>query len=400
MKRRGTLIGAIIAVAVLALAAWVASRTYWDELTIPSTLRGEAATYPMYAAEKLVQRLGAHVMRTNLFEAPAADSVIVLTDWNWDLGGGRREAMEQWVERGGRLVIDDTVYFNGGRFAEWSGLDRGGVDLKDDEAEEDYASVLREDGCGELRQGGEAVISGDPVDQVYTVCGLDWWAVVASERLPAWQLADVHGKRAVRVSIGAGSVTLIAGMPFAWREQLRGDNPDLLVAATRLAPGDTVHFLSEADHPGMPALIWRHGWPAVVLAVAALALALWRNGSRFGPLLPATEPVRRSLAEQIRGTGRFALRHGGGGGLHAACVRALERAAARRIAGFGTLAPEARLAAMADAGDVAQPALAAALHPPEKLSARALLAAIVQIESARRRILSDNPGRHHGNRTL
>lgn len=396
MMARRHIIGIILMVAVLALTAWVASRTYWDEISIPAPLQGEAATYPLYSAERLVQLLGGRAVRANLFGDPRTDSVILLTDWNWDLGDGRREAFEAWVERGGRLVLDRTVYFNGERFTEWSGISILNLELEEDEARQ-YNRELQDGNCRELRQAGEAAIAGDPADQLYTVCNFDWWATVESERAPTWQLGDAYGTRAVRVPLGEGSVTVIAGLPFVWREMQRADNPDLLVAAMRFSEGDTVHFLSEVDHPGLPELIWRHAWPAVVLAMLALALALWRGGTRFGPMLPATEPIRRSLAEQIRGTGRFALRHGGGSALHAACVKALERAAARRIPGFGTLDHGARIAAMADAGDVALSAMTAALHPPEKLSARALLAAIVQIESARRRILSDNPGRIHGN---
>ena len=76
--------------------------------------------------------------------------------------------------------------------------------------------------------------------------------------------------------------------------------------------GDDVHFLSEDDHPSLLALLWQHGAPVVVLSLALLALVLWRGGVRFGPLAAPPDAARRSLAEQIRGTGQFALRHGGG----------------------------------------------------------------------------------------
>ena len=44
-----------------------------------------------------------------LFTAPPADSVIVLSAWHWNLSAGRREALERWVESGGRLVVDRTL---------------------------------------------------------------------------------------------------------------------------------------------------------------------------------------------------------------------------------------------------------------------------------------------------
>jgi hypothetical protein len=73
-----------------------------------------------------------------------------------------------------------------------------------------------------------------------------------------------------------------------------------------------VHFLTESEHPSLLALIWMYGAPVVGLAAAWLLLALWRNGVRFGSIVGTAPAARRSLAEQIRGTGQFALRFGGG----------------------------------------------------------------------------------------
>ena len=75
-----------------------------------------------------------------------------------------------------------------------------------------------------------------------------------------------------------------------------------------------MHFLSEEEHSSILALMWYLGWPVVLLALALIALALWRNSVRFGPLVAVPEQARRSLAEQIRGTGLFVIRFGGGRG--------------------------------------------------------------------------------------
>jgi hypothetical protein len=95
----------------------------------------------------------------------------------------------------------------------------------------------------------------------------------------------------------------------------------------------------------MLALLWRYGAPVVTLALTLLALVLWRGGVRFGPLAAAPEAARRSLVEQIRGTGQFILRHGGGISFHAASVRALDEAAGRRVPLY-SLSPVERAAAL------------------------------------------------------
>ena len=130
----------------------------------------------------------------------------------------------------------------------------------------------------------------------------------------------------MRVTVGRGLVTVINGTPFQFSQLLAGDHGWLFVAATELRPADEVHFLTENDHPSLLTLMWRYGAPAIVLALVAIGLALWRTSTRFGPLAEPQSTARRSLAEQIRGTGQFALRHGDGESLHEAAVRALTEA--------------------------------------------------------------------------
>ena len=91
----------MIGTAIAALAVWVVRNTYWAELTLPTSMRGDAARYPLYAAESLARQLGARTSRDNTFPSPATDAVIYLSDWTWDLGDNRRNLLESWVQSGG-----------------------------------------------------------------------------------------------------------------------------------------------------------------------------------------------------------------------------------------------------------------------------------------------------------
>src|SRR5262249_52299120 len=82
-------------------------------------------------------------------------------------------------------------------------------------------------------------------------------------------------------------------------------------------------------------LMWSAGWPVIVLALILVLLALWRGAPRFGPLEAPPSTARRSLAEQIRGTGQFTLRVGGGRALQAAALPALADLAVARLAPLG-----------------------------------------------------------------
>jgi hypothetical protein len=129
----------------------------------------------------------------------------------------------------------------------------------------------------------------------------------------------------------------------------------------------------------------------VFLGLAAIALALWRNSARFGPLANEPPTARRSLAEQIRGTGQFALRHGDGESLHAASLRALTEAAARRVPGYLRLSPSDRAAALARLTGFERDAFTAAAYHAGLRTANELRHTIAFLETARREILNSPP---------
>jgi hypothetical protein len=371
--------------ALAALFYWIATNTYWDDVEIPMPLRGEARTNPTYAAQKLVEKLGGRATRDLVLAVPPSTSVIVLSRWTWDLSAGRRDAIERWVESGGRLVLDTTVHTDD-EFERWSGI--GYRFLSSDENSEGQACrTFTDDESRERR-----------------LCRFDDDFSLTTSGQTEWTLRDPKvGIQVMRVPMGRGSVTVVNADPFTYSRLFDGDHGWLLVRAAKLRRGDDVHFLSEGDYPSLLALTWQRGEPVVILGLALIGFFLWRGAVRFGPLAPATSTARRSLAEQIRGTGQFALHHGGNESLHAACVRALEEVARRRVAGYAHLPKRARAGAVAALAGIGQKSLAAALYNPPPRRSHELRSAIVLIETARRRLLRnvrlepDATGISHGN---
>ena len=164
----------------------------------------------------------------------------------------------------------------------------------------------------------------------------------------------------------------------------------LFVAATQLHQGDAVVFLTEDDHPSLLSLLWTYGAPAVLLFLAVVACYLWRGAARFGPTIGVPEPRRRSMAEQIRGSGYFALKFGEGAALHAAAVRALAEAAHRRIPAYARLSRPQRAAALGKATGLDGEALMSAIDAASKRRPKELPNTLALIESARRQFL--HPG--------
>jgi hypothetical protein len=291
--------------------------------------------------------------------------------------------------------MDRSVYFQNDVFGRWSGIE---FFMPDVSAEERRRRAGDEAGsCDTWDQSGTPTIAGDQSSRTFIICNHEGWERVRATRPITWSLHDRDGMIALRVSLGKGSVTVVDGPLFVRRRLLSGDHAELFVAVTQLHGGDRIHFLSEARHPSLVALTWRHGAPVVMLGALALLLALWRNGVRFGPLAPASLPLRRSLVEQIRGTGEFTLRHGGGA-LHGATVHALTTAARRRIPGFASLDDAGQAAAIASAASISTDELRNALQPPQGQRPRQVLSTVALLEAVRRRILLTHAGKGNGKR--
>src|SRR6266487_2505218 len=122
--RRASIILLLVGVPLVLLVFWIASHTYWADTTLPMPPKGEALINPFYAVQRFAEALGARTAWDRVLTVPPADSVIVLSAWHWSLSRGRREALERWVESGGRLVVDRTLVDRENDFERWSGIVR------------------------------------------------------------------------------------------------------------------------------------------------------------------------------------------------------------------------------------------------------------------------------------
>jgi hypothetical protein len=119
---------------------------------------------------------------------------------------------------------------------------------------------------------------------------------------------------------------------------------------------------------------------------------LWRGAIRFGPLEAPPALARRSLAEQIRGTGEFVLRGGGAPALHAAMVRAFDEAVRKHVKGYSGLTGKARTAALATVvGDRGRAeVIVAAMDDGAGTDVSDSRRTLAKIEAARRHVIGED----------
>jgi hypothetical protein len=386
-RNRKIVLSTVIVLFLAVLGVWVARNTTWESIDVPMPPKGEARTNPFYAAKRFSEALGASTSWQHALGSASSDAVVYVSGFHWSLIASRRQELEGWVEHGGRLVVD-TGLLDNEEFNRWSGITRERPRRVDDaDQDEDVLTAVRQSRCHELE---------DDHQRRFELCQYLDRSWLATRGAPIWSLRSPNGLQAVRIRIGQGTVTALNAYPFTNTLFTDGDHARIFATMTELRPNDEVQFISENESPSLIALIWRTGAPVVALFGVWLALTLWRGGVRFGPLAPRAEFVRRSLAEQIRGTAHFAIRVGDHDVLHGATLRALSRAAQRRIPGYLALDTDARAAAIARLSSVDAHALTAAITAVDLRRVHDLRNAVAILETARRELLQRSTRRSHG----
>ena len=382
---RNLIVGLVVVVLCGALGYWLANNTHWEGEELPGRLGGDALSNPFYAVQHLSESLGAHTqVRREIVRLPPTEGVIVLEFWNWDMIPERRRRLEQWVNNGGRLIANLAQLGDQG-FQEWSGTKS--LPEPKTPREPRPAKPLNKKALT-CSSNQKLLTAAADSSERYDTYGFSQTGMTTTHQ-DTWRLRDENGEtQALRIPIGRGSVTLLNRYNVSNQAVRCGDYGLLFVAATQLRHGDSITFLAEGEGGSLLGLIWQYGAPVVASSALWIALWLWRSGVRFGPLAAPTESARRSLAEQIRGTGQFTLRFGGGAALYAATVRALDEAANRHILHYERLTATERVSALERVTRLGAADLTRALADTDARSRAEIGKTIAFLEAARRRLLA------------
>lgn len=358
--------------------------TYWDYAMVDNPPQGEAVRNRYYTFEKLAQRFAIHTrLVPTLRTLPAVDSVLLVDD----LRGAplHVDALEEWVAGGGRLLVSPGALLSNAKLRAWSGIGRASPGP----ADEDGAP-----GAPRRATGPDADcalyserLAGSDTGKSLRACLGSMRVAFSSMRTPAWSLSNGYGFQMLRVNIGKGSVAVIACECLMGNKSLlRGDHARIVFDSIPLRLGDHVDILNPMSAQSLPALLWRLAAAAIVCGLAAVGLAIWRNLPRFGRIAVPPPPLRRSLAEQIRATARFAWRTRRLASLRRAERQAVTQLACRRLAFYERMDGGQRIGALAARTGLDSGVLRDALSENPDGGAELQRAAIVVLEKVRRQL--------------
>jgi hypothetical protein len=375
----------LVAVVLTAVAVWIAMHTYWDYATVDNPPQGEAVRNRYYTFETLVHRFAIPTNQVpTLRTLPAADSVLLVDD----LRGAplHIDALEEWVAGGGRLLVSPGALLSNARLQAWSGIGRASTGPPKDEDGAPGAPRRGTGPDGDCAPYAER-LAGRETGKSLRACLGSMRVAFSSWRIPAWSLSNGYGFQMLRVNIGKGSIAVIAcECLMGNRSLLRGDHARIVFDSIPLRLGDHVNILNPISSESLLALLWRLAAAAIVCGLATIGLTIWRNLPRFGRIVASPPPLRRSLAEQIRATARFAWRTGRLASLRRAERQSLTQLACRRLAFYERMNAGQRIGALAARTGLDPGVLRDALSENSDGGAESQRAAIVLLEKVRRQL--------------
>jgi hypothetical protein len=415
----------------LLVAGWVVYHTRWVEVQVDNDAHGLAATDEYYSLRHILAGAGSTLeTRTALEPMPPANATLLLDSGLWNIFPERDARLKAWVEHGGHLVVLGRHARARGDELRWIPLSfltpkhpaaadatseaaSAASDTEDAEDEDEDAPAAKKKpppdnrqrgglarlldakhpwrNCGDFEETPATTQPAYEPGRVYRGCLYAGSVHTLDHVVPTWQLTGTHGTLAMRVDLGQGSITGVSpDFVTDNRGILQGDNALIAAAILQAAPGRAVWIVGDEAREPLLGWLWHEARTPFLLAFAAVALSLWRLMVRFGPREAVPPQARRSMGEQVRGTGQF-IAGTDPRALHEATRKAFEELARLRVEGWADLDNTERIAALAKAV-----AHTHALDPSTLLASMTLgggatptqiLTAIAVLEQARRALL-------------
>ena len=322
---RQVMIGLLIIVAVASAAGWFLTNFEQVPEKVWVGFQGKARRDSYLGGQRLLARMGLDV--TPVREVPALRTLpphgmLFLPAGRQALTPQLCRAILQWVQQGGRLLVEPEPVHQPDPLLDELGVKRTAIDI-DQESEPSE----EEDGPSP-RDTIEVALPEDLPAlklRMYEHLSVDFEHAVRS-------FGGQYATTLLQIDRGSGDVIVVNYFGLFDNYQIgEHDHAEFLWRISQLPPavGEAAFF----NNPQQLSLIdWLvlNAWPVLAAGAALLLLWLWRVAPRFGPLQPDPERQRRRLLDHLRASGRFLWSNGGRARLlesaREACLRHVIRA--------------------------------------------------------------------------
>ena len=300
-----------LAVLVVGLVAGLVAFTVWPWASkhfVRETHRvdrgptAEAMRLPYLAAQRALEQLGQPV--TSVSTGPEADpgphDVLLFAVADENENAAQWHEQLAWVRAGGTLIVNTEVALRNSSSKAQTGF----------KPLLDYLHVTTSRDEDEVIMPGErnrlATISLPNAPYILRLFNCFCWNLHASaKRTP--DVSDDSGKTVLAYKEGAGMIVLLNNDNLLNQLDIGNvDNAELLWRLTQLnGKPPRVWLVWQGVAQPWQLLLWRNFAPLLLALTVFTGFAIWRGWVRFGPLLPAPQPVRRSLVEHLDACGRW-----------------------------------------------------------------------------------------------
>lgn len=300
MKHRWYAIGLALTVLLLG-GAWFLTEYEQVPTKVWVGPTAAARANPYLAAMRFAGKLGMKttlvIANRNLAEI-SPQGALMLPNRRTGLTPDRLRVLDHWIQNGGHAIVEPEPVREIDAL-----LDRYGIKRMEP------AATTRE-----LKQTLELPGSSGPLVVSRSVAP----RLQFGKQSPDIVAEDDTGTNLASVPIGAGRLTIVAGMPQRFHNRTIGqnDNAELLRRILGYTPAAR-EFVVLRIPQVLPLWGWlgEHALPTLGAASALLLLGVLRALPRFGPMQPEPTVARRQLREHILAAGRFRWTHGGREGL-------------------------------------------------------------------------------------
>jgi hypothetical protein len=301
--------------AVLAVGTWLWFDANFERQPreVPVGKSEAARRNPFLAAERFLAGLGIAAESSadlSLLRNPPATRDMLIIDGLPPLNAERRARLRDWLEAGGRLLVE-AVHIDGDAADGAGFLDELGAVLRlDDDAERGDDLLVAVQVAGYPQ----------PLDVAFSA---PWY--LEDQAGTAIGDASADGRaRLLEYAVGDGTVYVVSDTLWLGNDGI-GAHDHALLLALLATDRERVWLLHDVSVPALAVLVWRAASVAVISAALLGAVLLWHIGGRLGPLLPAPAAGRRDLLEHLEAAGDFLWQRGRGAVLITRTRRRVER---------------------------------------------------------------------------